>query len=136
MLRQPWDPVDAHVDLTAHQRIVDVPGIALDVSGTMQSVMQGLFAGHDTYLVCTRKVPANLTVADSGDVDVTNSPFARRIVSKPWLQSGRDITQAEGDEGLLGGVDGGVGRWQPSREVLLRFRVPSDSGGLLGLARL
>lgn len=80
------EPVDAHLNLTAHQRVADVPGVKLDVEATMRSVMRGVVAGHDTFTIQTRDVPAEVTLADLSAVDVTKvaasfeTRFSRRGV--------------------------------------------------------
>jgi vancomycin resistance protein YoaR len=65
------DPVNAHVNLTAHARIPDIPGAELDVPATVVSIMQGVFAGERSFLVRTRPVRADVTEDDLTSVDVT-----------------------------------------------------------------
>ncbi len=65
------DPVDAKVDLTAHARIPDVPGVELDVEATMRSIMRGVLEGRDRFAIHTRPVPARVSTADLMAVDVT-----------------------------------------------------------------
>lgn len=64
-------PVNAALDLTAHARIPDIPGVALDVEATMVSVVRGVMNGDDAYLVATQDVPAEVTEDDLKSVDVT-----------------------------------------------------------------
>jgi len=65
------EPSNAHLNLTAHERVSDIPGAELDVQATMLSVMQGMVDGQDVFFVHTRDVPAEVTLDDLNSVDVT-----------------------------------------------------------------
>ena len=65
------EPLNAHLDLTAHARVADIPGVELDVDATMLSVMRGVLEGDDVFSVKTRHVRAEVTLDDLKAVDVT-----------------------------------------------------------------
>ena len=64
-------PVNAHLNLTAHERIADVPGEELDVEATMIELMRAVSDGVDAFEVKTKPVAAQVTLADLDAVDVT-----------------------------------------------------------------
>ena len=64
-------PVNAHLNLTAHERIADVPGEELDVQATMADVMKGVNEGIDAFEVATKLLPAQVSLSDLDAVDVT-----------------------------------------------------------------
>ncbi|MFW5740898.1 MAG: VanW family protein [Myxococcota bacterium] len=79
-------PKDAYLDLRAHQRVSDVPGVELDVQATMLSVMRGVLEGRDAFPIRAQQVPAQVTLDDLDAVDVTkvaasfDTKFSRRGV--------------------------------------------------------
>ncbi len=75
------EPVDAQVDLDAHARIPAQDGEELDVTATLDAVLDGLSRGEDSFAVVTRPTPAQVTTADLGRVDITQvvSSFETRF---------------------------------------------------------
>gem|GEM_PF-537847 len=65
------EPVNAHLNLTAHARVPDIPGAELDVQATVVSIMHGVLAGERSFLVRTKDVRADVTEDDLTAVDVT-----------------------------------------------------------------
>ncbi len=65
------EPVDARLDLVAHQRIDDKPGQKLDPDGTLQMLVEGERVDLAVFALATRPVPAKVTSASLANVDVT-----------------------------------------------------------------
>jgi len=65
------EPVNAYLNLTAHARVLDIPGIELDIEGTIEEMMLGIPDGHRTFPVRTKDIPAAVRANDLLDVDVT-----------------------------------------------------------------
>lgn len=64
-------PVDARLDLVAHQKIDEQAGRELDVDGTLEMLSQGERGDLAVFALATREVPAAVTSASLAAVDVT-----------------------------------------------------------------
>ncbi len=70
-LRVKRDAVDARLDLIEHRRIDDVPGRELDVDGTLEMLSQGERDELAVFALATKELPAKVSSATLGEVDVT-----------------------------------------------------------------
>ena len=64
------DPVNARLDLAAHERIVDVPGRELDVAASLVNIAEGERDDGAVFQVVTRPIPARVTADMLRNVDV------------------------------------------------------------------
>ena len=64
------EPVDAEIDLDNHRKIPDVPGRELDVAATLAALQERFDEGGPLLLVA-KTVPADTTLNDLDDIDVT-----------------------------------------------------------------
>lgn len=64
------EPVDARLDLRAHRRIEDVPGLRLDVAETLESIAHGPRDDGTVFEAVIRTLPAKVTSSMLVDVDV------------------------------------------------------------------
>ncbi len=76
-------PVDAQLDLEGHRRIADVPGRALDPAATVAELAK-TFVDRDELNLVTRTVPAEVTLNDLDDIDVTKVLARFETKYRPW----------------------------------------------------
>ncbi len=65
------DPIDARLDLVRHERVDDVPGVRLDVQGTVERIRLGEREDDAVFVAALADVPATVTSRMLADVDVT-----------------------------------------------------------------
>jgi vancomycin resistance protein YoaR len=64
------DPIDARLDLSAHERVLDVPGRELDLAASLVGIAEGEREDGVVFEVVTRLSPARVTADMLRDVDV------------------------------------------------------------------
>ena len=102
------EPVDARLDLTAHERVVDVPGRELDVAASLVGIAEGSRDDGAVFQVVTRTIPARVTedmlravdvarVLSSYDTDFTHhgGPRAINIATAARYLNGAVIAPGE-----------------------------------------
>jgi hypothetical protein len=65
------EPVDARLDLAAHERVVDVPGRELDLAASLVGIAEGGRDDDAVFQVMTRAIPARVSEDMLRAVDVT-----------------------------------------------------------------
>jgi vancomycin resistance protein YoaR len=63
-------PVDARIDLTKHERVVDQPGTELDVEASIAHLVSGKHGDDEVIDLATRAVPANVTLGALTTVNI------------------------------------------------------------------
>ncbi|MEO7034877.1 MAG: VanW family protein [Polyangiaceae bacterium] len=102
------EPVDARLDLVAHERIADVPGRELDLAASLVNIAEGDREDGSVFQVVTRPIPARVTgdmlrvvdvarVLSSYDTDFTHhaGPRALNIATAARYLNGTVIAPGE-----------------------------------------
>lgn len=77
-------PVDARLDMSRREKIPDVAGVAIDVSGSIEELAAGDHREEETIPLRVRYVSAKTTVGDLGDVDIGKVVSAFETTFHTW----------------------------------------------------
>jgi vancomycin resistance protein YoaR len=101
------EPKDARLDLTAHQRIEEVPGEQIDMDATLSEVLRGVEQGRSAFAIATRPIAARITVEALIAVDISRVVSSYETHFQLWGEgAGRAVNIATASRSLDGTVLG------------------------------